>query len=66
MNGVAPGLIRTPWTARFGPEWEQRSVGLTMLGKAGVPEEIAEAILFLCAGAGYITGETLRIDGGMG
>ena len=66
VNGVAPGLIRTPWTARFGPEWEQRSVGLTMLGRAGVPEDIAEVIVFLCAGAGYITGETLRVDGGMG
>lgn len=66
VNGVAPGLIRTPWTARFGPEWEQRSVGLTMLGRAGAPEDIAEVILFLCAGAGYMTGETLRIDGGMG
>jgi 3-oxoacyl-[acyl-carrier protein] reductase len=66
VNAVAPGLIRTPWTARFGPEWEQRSVGLTMLGRAGVPEDIAEVIVFLCAGAGYMTGETLRIDGGMG
>ena len=66
VNGVAPGLIRTPWTARFGPEWEERSVGLTMLGRAGAPEDIAEVILFLCAGAGYMTGETLRIDGGMG
>lgn len=66
VNAVAPGLIRTPWTARFGPEWEQRSVSLTMLGRAGAPEEIAEVIVFLCAGAGYMTGETLRIDGGMG
>lgn len=66
VNGVAPGLIRTPWTARFGAEWEQRSVALTMLGRAGAPEDIAEVILFLCAGAGYMTGETLRIDGGMG
>jgi 3-oxoacyl-[acyl-carrier protein] reductase len=66
VNAVAPGLIRTPWTARFGPEWEQRSVALTMLGRAGAPEDVAEVILFLCAGAGYMTGETLRIDGGMG
>ena len=66
VNGVAPGLIRTPWTARFGPEWEELSVSLTMLGRAGAPEDIAEVILFLCAGAGYMTGETLRIDGGMG
>jgi 3-oxoacyl-[acyl-carrier protein] reductase len=66
VNGVAPGLIRTPWTARFGAEWEQRSVALTMLGRAGAAEDIAEVILFLCASAGYMTSETLRIDGGMG
>ena len=66
VNAVAPGLIRTPWTARFGPQWEERSVAMTMLGRAGMPEDIAEAILFLCAGAGYMTGETLRIDGGLG
>ncbi len=65
VNGVAPGLIRTPWTARFGPEWEARTVGLTALQRPGTPEDVAEAILFLCAGAGYVTGQTIRIDGGL-
>jgi NAD(P)-dependent dehydrogenase (short-subunit alcohol dehydrogenase family) len=37
-----------------------------MLGRAGAAEDIAEVILFLCASAGYMTSETLRIDGGMG
>jgi 3-oxoacyl-[acyl-carrier protein] reductase len=65
VNGVAPGLIRTPWTARFGPEWEVRTVGLTALQRPGTPEDVAEVILFLCAGAGYVTGQTIRIDGGL-
>ena len=34
------------------------------LGRAGTPEEVAEAVAFL-AEAGYITGEVLRVDGGM-
>lgn len=66
VNGVAPGLIRTPWTARFGQGWEDRSVAMTMLQRPGVPEDVADTILYLCAGAPYVTGQTLRIDGGMG
>jgi 3-oxoacyl-[acyl-carrier protein] reductase len=35
------------------------------LRRGGRPEDYAEAILFLCAGAAYITGVTLRVDGGL-
>ena len=66
VNAVAPGLIRTPWTARFGPDWEMRSVNMTMLKRAGTPEDVAEVMLFLCAGAGYVTGQTILVDGGLG
>ena len=66
VNAVAPGLIHTPWTARFGPDWEARSVGMTMLKRAGTPEDVAEVMLFLCAGAGYVTGQTILVDGGLG
>lgn len=65
VNAVAPGYIRTPWTARFGAEWEALSVSMTCLRRSGVPEDVAEAMLFLCAGAGFITGQTLVVDGGM-
>jgi 3-oxoacyl-[acyl-carrier protein] reductase len=66
VNAVAPGMIRTPWTIRFGQEWENRSVEMTCLKRVGTPDDIAEVILFLLAGAGYVTGQTIRADGGMG
>ena len=65
VNAVAPGLIRTPWTRRFGPEWEELSVRQTCLKRPGTPEDIAEVMLFLCAGGAYLTGQTLLVDGGM-
>lgn len=66
VNAVAPGMIRTPWTTRFGQAWEDSSVAMTCLKRVGTPEDIAEVILFLLAGAAYVTGQTLRVDGGMG
>jgi 3-oxoacyl-[acyl-carrier protein] reductase len=65
VNAVAPGFIRTPWTARFGADWEALSVNMNCLQRPGEPEDIAEAMLFLCAGAGFVTGQTLIVDGGM-
>ncbi len=65
VNAVAPGYIKTPWTARFGPEWQTLSVEQTALGRPGEPEDIAEVMLFLCAGAAFITGQTIVVDGGM-
>jgi 3-oxoacyl-[acyl-carrier protein] reductase len=66
VNAVAPGMIRTPWTMRFGQAWEDRSVEMTCLKRVGTAEDIAEVILFLLAGAAYVTGQTLRVDGGLG
>lgn len=65
VNAVAPGYIRTPWTRRFGQEWEDLTVEMTALGRAGEPEDIAEAMLFLCAGGAYMTGQTILVDGGI-
>lgn len=65
VNAVAPGYIRTGWTERFGPEWQDQAVARTALGRAGKPEDIAEVMLFMCAGAAYVTGQTLIVDGGM-
>ena len=49
----------------IGAEWQSQAVARTSLGRAGEPEDVAEAMLFLCAGAGYVTGQTLIVDGGM-
>jgi NAD(P)-dependent dehydrogenase (short-subunit alcohol dehydrogenase family) len=65
VNAVAPGYIRTPWTARFGAEWEAATVARTALQRAGTPEDVAETMLFLCAGGAYITGQTIVVDGGL-
>ena len=65
VNAVAPGYIRTPWTARFGEQWELDAARRSTLGRTGTPEDIAEAMLFLCAGGAFITGQTLQVHGGV-
>jgi 3-oxoacyl-[acyl-carrier protein] reductase len=68
VNGVAPGLIDTPLTRRlFGSSaaFDARVQEKIPLGRAGRPEEVAEAVVFLSSPeSGYITGETLLVDGG--
>ena len=62
-NAVAPGLIDTDMTRKLGLTEEALKAAIP-LGRAGTPEEVAEAVAFLLQ-ADYITGEVLRIDGGM-
>ncbi len=61
VNSISPGWIDTTGTEFTGPDALQQPAG-----RVGRPEDIAEAVLFLCSGkAGFITGENLCIDGGM-
>ena len=62
-NAVAPGFIATDMTKDLGGE-DSPWLNLIPLARAGEAEEVAEAIVFL-ADAAYITGEVLRVDGGM-
>ena len=62
-NAVAPGLIDTDMTRKLGLKEEALKAAIP-LGRAGTPEEVAEAVAFLLQ-TDYITGEVLRIDGGM-
>ena len=67
VNAVAPGTIETRMFLDFAasPEVRQPMESGTPIGRIGQPEEIASAILWLCsAGASFITGQTLAIDGG--
>jgi 3-oxoacyl-[acyl-carrier protein] reductase len=64
VNAVAPGYITTPWSQKFGSKWEENAVQASALKRAGRAEEVADAMLFLCAGATYISGQTIVIDGG--
>ncbi len=67
VNCVAPGHIRTPLTAvwdQFPDTFEPIAAALP-LGRIGEPDEVAEVILFLAsARAGYVTGQTIVVDGG--
>ncbi|HZP02485.1 MAG TPA: glucose 1-dehydrogenase [Terriglobia bacterium] len=67
VNGVAPGVIATPYHERYSPgEVFQRLVANIPLGRAGTSEEIADVIVFLASPAArYITGETIEVNGGM-
>jgi NAD(P)-dependent dehydrogenase (short-subunit alcohol dehydrogenase family) len=70
VNGIAPGLIKTPLTAVW---METRASDLLahykkkiLLGRIGAPEDCAGAVVFLSSpAASYITGEVLTIDGGL-
>jgi 3-oxoacyl-[acyl-carrier protein] reductase len=65
-NAVAPGVIQTEMTAAATPEAREALAKSIPLGRFGTPEEVAETIVFLASkAAGYITGVTLDINGGL-
>src|SRR5277367_4105553 len=65
VNAVAPGFIDTDMTTSIAGEAKQKMLEAIPLGRTGRPDEIAAAIAFLCSDeAGYITGQTLRVNGG--
>jgi NAD(P)-dependent dehydrogenase (short-subunit alcohol dehydrogenase family) len=67
VNAVAPGLIASGMTAamRGMPEIEKQELARCPMGRWGTPEDLAPAFLFLASsGAGFLTGQTLCIDGG--
>jgi 3-oxoacyl-[acyl-carrier protein] reductase len=66
VNVVAPGFIATDMTAKLPAEQQQQLAQQIALGRLGAPEDIAHAVAFLASPhAGYITGETLHVNGGM-
>lgn len=67
VNCVAPGVIDTPMCACFDGDTMAALAEETPLGRIGRPEDVAEAVLFLCSEqAAFITGQTLGVDGGFG
>ncbi|KAA0011411.1 3-oxoacyl-ACP reductase FabG [Billgrantia pellis] len=66
VNAVAPGFIATDMTQALPEEQHQALLTQIPLARLGEPEEIAAAVGFLTGeSAGYITGETLQVNGGM-
>ncbi len=66
VNTVAPGFIDTDMTRELPEATRTKLLEGIPLGRLGEPEEIAAAVSFLASpGAGYITGETLHVNGGM-
>jgi len=68
VNAVAPGVVWTPRISQYlgekGREGQSRNAPL---GRVALPEDIASGILFLASDlAGYVTGQTLVVDGGVG
>lgn len=65
-NAVVPGLVQTELVEFMNPKQKERITSRTAFKKLGRPEDIADAVAFLVSNrAGYITGETLFVDGGI-
>ena len=66
VNAIAPGFIETAMTDKIPQEAKDKIAAGIPLGRRGTPADVAAAALFLCSDlASYVTGEVLRVDGGM-
>jgi 3-oxoacyl-[acyl-carrier protein] reductase len=65
-NAIAPGFIETAMTEALSPELKQEVLKMIPLGRTGTDADIANAVCFLASEeAGYITGNVLKVNGGM-
>ena len=68
VNAVCPGPIDTPMMQRIGgrrPQIVERMAAAGPMRRLGKPEEIAEAVVWLCSdAASFVTGHALPVDGG--
>jgi 3-oxoacyl-[acyl-carrier protein] reductase len=66
VNAVAPGWIETAMTSELSDELKGQVLKMVPLGRAGSDMDVAHAVRFLASEeAGYITGNTLKVNGGM-
>jgi NAD(P)-dependent dehydrogenase (short-subunit alcohol dehydrogenase family) len=70
VNDVCPGMIQTPMSDKMiaegqGPELDKMLQTFVPMKRLGRPEEIADAVLWLCSdAASYVTGQSISVDGG--
>src|SRR5437879_2960635 len=70
VNAVCPGMIQTPMSDKMIAEGQGEELNVMLkayvpMGRMGRPEEIADAVLWLCSSAAsYVTGQSISIDGG--
>ncbi len=63
VNGIAPGYVNSNWECSFG-DLDAAAKATVPLARVGQTEDYAEVIVYLCAGASYITGEVVPVTGG--
>jgi 3-oxoacyl-[acyl-carrier protein] reductase len=67
VNAVAPGVIKTDMTSALSESALQKLASRIPMGRLGLPCEVAGVLLFLASDhSSYVTGQTIRIDGGIG
>jgi len=65
VNAVAPGMVMTEMAKNMPPEFLQKAVDETVLGRIATTKDIANVVVFLCTEkARHITGEVIKVDGG--
>ena len=68
VNAICPGVIQTTMTERMEnrtPGYFERITAMNPTGRLGTPEEVAEAVLWLCSNAAsFVTGHAMTVDGG--
>ena len=65
-NAVAPGFIDTDMTSGLPEKVKEKFIEQIPLGRMGTPEDVAEAVYWLCSdAASYLTGQVLHVNGGM-
>jgi 3-oxoacyl-[acyl-carrier protein] reductase len=65
VNAVAPGAVDSTWMIEWTNEQRSNSIENALLRRRCTPEDLAEVIVFLLAGAAMVTGQTVVVDGGL-
>lgn len=66
VNCVAPGFVGTAMTDALDAKTREAAIGRVPMGRMGTPDEVAAAVAYLAsAQAGYVTGQTLHVNGGL-